>query len=63
MYTLTNQAAEGLTVLDVEPSHEEIERRGAQVVVGQWRRPVVVLGIDGAYAPTRPDSARGRRPG
>ena len=63
MYTLTNQAAEGLTMLDVAPSREEIERRGAQVVVGQWRRPVVVLGIGGAYAPTRPASARGRRLG
>ncbi|MDH3603707.1 MAG: hypothetical protein OEU26_29200 [Candidatus Tectomicrobia bacterium] len=63
MHTLTNQAAEGLTVLDVAPSREEIERRVAEVAAGQWRRPVVVLGIDGAYAPTRPDSARGRRPG
>jgi hypothetical protein len=63
MHTLTNQAAEGLTVLDVAPSREEIERRVAEVAAGQWRRPIVVLGIDGAYAPTRPDSARGRRPG
>ena len=63
MHTLTNQAAEGLSVLDVAPSREEIERRVAEVAAGQWRRPVVVLGIDGAYAPTRPDSARGRRSG
>jgi hypothetical protein len=63
MHTLTNQAAAGLTVLEVAPSREEIERRVAEVAAGQWRRPVVVLGIDGAYAPTRPDSARGRRPG
>src|SRR5688572_22484514 len=63
MHTLTNQAAEGLTVLEVAPSREEITRRIAEVAAGQWRRPVVVLGIDGAYAPTRPDSARGRRPG
>ena len=63
MHTLTNQAAEGLSVLDVAPSREELERRVAEVAAGQWRRPVVVLGIDGAYAPTRPESARGRRPG
>jgi Uncharacterised protein family (UPF0236) len=63
MHTLTNQAAEGLSVLDVAPSREEIERHVAEVAAGQWRRPVVVLGIDGAYAPTRPDSARGRRSG
>jgi hypothetical protein len=63
MHTVTNQAAEGLTVLDVAPTREEIERRGAEVAEGHFRRPVLVLGIDGAYVPTRPDSARGRRSG
>jgi hypothetical protein len=63
MHTLTNRVAEGLSVLDIAPSREQIEERIAQVAAGKWRRPVVVLGIDGAYAPTRPDSARGRRPG
>jgi hypothetical protein len=63
MHTLTNQVAEGLTVLDVAPSREEIEQRIAQAAAGKWRRPVVVLGIDGAYVPTRPESARGRWPG
>ena len=58
MHTLTNQVAEGLTVLDVAPSRDEIARRMAEVAAGRWRRPVVVLGIDGAYVPTRPDSAR-----
>jgi uncharacterized protein UPF0236 len=63
MHTFTNHVAEGLTVLDVAPSRDEIERRIAQVAAGRWRRPVLVLGIDGAYVPTRPESARGRRPG
>ena len=45
------------------PSREEIEQRIASVAAGSRRRPVLVLGIDGAYVPTRPDSARGRRPG
>jgi uncharacterized protein UPF0236 len=58
MHTLTNQVAEGLTVLDVAPSRQEIERRITSVSVGRFRRPVLVLGIDGAYVPTRPDSAR-----
>lgn len=35
----------------------------ARVAVGRLRRPVLVLGIDGASVPSRPDSARGRRPG
>ena len=63
MHTLTNQAAEGLDVLEVAPSREQIDERIAQVAAGQWHRPVVVLGIDGAYAPTRPEKARGRRRG
>jgi Uncharacterised protein family (UPF0236) len=63
LHTVANQVAEGLTVLDVAPSRQEIERRIASVAAGRFRRPVVVLGIDGAYVPTRPDSARERRPG
>jgi hypothetical protein len=58
MHTMVNHVAEGLTVVDVAPSPEEIKRRVAAVAVDRWRRPVVVLGIDGAYVPTRPDSAR-----
>jgi hypothetical protein len=63
MHTLSNRVAEGLSVLDIAPSREQIEECIAEVAAGKWRRPVVVLGIDGAYAPTRPESARGRRPG
>jgi len=58
MHTFTNQAGAELTVLDVAPSRQEIERRIASVSAGRLRRPVLVLGIDGAYVPTRPDSAR-----
>jgi hypothetical protein len=63
MHTLTHQAAEGLTVLDVAPSRDTIDQRVAQVAKDRLRRPVLVLGIDGAYVPSRPESARGRRPG
>jgi len=63
MHTWTQQVAEGLRVLEVAPSREELERRVAQVASGRVRRPVLVLGIDGAYVPARPESARGRRPG
>src|SRR5713101_3332267 len=57
-HTVTNQVGEKLTVLDVAPSREEILRRIASVSAGRFRRPVLVLGLDGAYVPTRPDSAR-----
>jgi hypothetical protein len=63
MHTITYQVAEGLRVVEVAPSREEIERRVRQVAAGRFRRPVLVLGIDGAYVPSRPESARGRRPG
>jgi len=62
-HTVTNHMAQELTVLDVVPPPEAIQRRVAAVAAGRWRRPVVVLGIDGAYVPTRPDSAREHRPG
>jgi Uncharacterised protein family (UPF0236) len=63
MHTFTHQVAEGLSVVEVAPSREKIERRVEQVAAGRFRRPVLVLGIDGAYVPSRPESARGRRPG
>jgi Uncharacterised protein family (UPF0236) len=63
LHTFTNQVAEELSVLDVAPSRAEIDQRVAQVAGGHFRRPVLVLGIDGAYVPSRPEQARGRRPG
>jgi len=62
----TTQGAAGLPVGDVAPARREIARRIASLSAGRLRRPVVVLGLDGAYGPPRPDSARapqeGRRP-
>jgi hypothetical protein len=63
MHTFTNRVADGLSVVEVAPSRDEIDRRVRQVAAGRFRRPVLVLGIDGAYVPSRPESARGRRPG
>jgi hypothetical protein len=63
MHTLTNRVAQGLRVWDIAPSCEQIDERIAEVAAGKGRRPVVVLGMDGAFAPTRPDRARGQRPG
>ena len=63
VHTLTHQVADSLSVLDVAPSRITIDQRVAEVAAGRFRRPVLVLGIDGAYVPSRPESARGRRPG
>jgi hypothetical protein len=58
-----HQAAEELSVLAVAPSRQEIAQRMEEMAAGCFRRPVLVLGIDGAYVPTRPDSARQRPEG
>src|ERR671914_103991 len=38
MHTRTHQVAQGLTVLEVAPSREAIEKRIAEVAAGTWRR-------------------------
>ena len=58
LHTVTNPVGAGLTVWDVAPSRQAIERRIASVAAGRFRRPVLVLGIDGASVPPRPDRAR-----
>ncbi len=58
MHTLTNQVAEHLTGVAVAPSRQEIEGRIAAVAADRFRRPVLVLGLEGAYGPPRPDRAR-----
>lgn len=39
LHTFTHQVAAGLSVLDVAPSRDEIDRRVAQVAMGRLRRP------------------------
>jgi hypothetical protein len=58
-HEIVGELTEGLTVLDVSPTAEEI----AQVAEGRTWRPILVLVIDGADVPTRPEEAKGRRPG
>src|SRR5438445_682946 len=60
---LTGGLVEGLGVLDVAPAREEIAAKIAQIAAGRRWRPVVVLAVDGADVPTRPETAKGRRPG
>ena len=63
LHTLTNAVAEGLGVLDVAPTRSEIAQQIATVAAGRRQRPILVLAIDGAQVPTRPDTAQGSRPG
>ena len=57
MHTLTNAMAEGLSVLDVSLDVDDIRAQIRTLQSGKRRRPVVVLAIDGAHVPTRPDEA------
>ncbi len=62
-HTLTNEVAQGVGVLAVAPTREEIVAKVAQVAAGKRRRPIMGLGIDGAHVPTRPETAKSPRGG
>lgn len=52
-----------LGLLDVCPTRDEVQARVAEVGTGQKWKPIMVLAIDGADVPTRPEAAKGTRPG
>jgi hypothetical protein len=62
-HEVVGDLTEGFTALWVSPTAQEIARRVAQVAEGKKWRPILVLAIDGADVPTRPETAKGRRPG
>lgn len=63
MHELSNAVAAGLGVLDVAPPREEVLDQIAALAEGRRWRPIGVLAIDGAELPTRPEEAKGQRPG
>lgn len=63
MHEVTNAAGDELSVLDVSPTADEIRDRIQKVSQGKKWRPIMVLAIDGADVATRPESAKGSRPG
>lgn len=64
-HEITNEVAEGLGVLEVSPSREEVERKieSAGRKKGRKWRPIMVVGIDGADAPTREQEEKQRKGG
>jgi hypothetical protein len=62
-HEVTQAIAEGLTVLDVAPSREEVVAKIVAVAEGRPWRPILVLAVDGADVPTRPETAQGQQPG
>ena len=59
IHEVLNQISGNVGVLDVCPTAEEIQDRIAKVAKKQRWKPIVVLGIDGADVPTRPETAKG----
>jgi len=63
MHDVTNGIGGCLNIMDVCPTKEEIEAKIEAVSEGKFRRPVMMLGLDGAHAPTRPEPSprKGKR--
>lgn len=57
------QQTGSLDVLQVCPDAADIQDRIAQAAAGRKWRPIVVLAIDAADVPSRPETAKGTRPG
>ena len=63
LHGVVNAVGADLEVLEVCPTVEEVHARIEEVAVkGKWK-PIVVLSMDGADVPTRPERAKGKRPG
>jgi hypothetical protein len=54
-FQTANGIANHLSILDVCPTKEEIAEKVSELSAGKFRRPVMMLAIDGAHAPTRPE--------
>lgn len=62
-HEIAAEVANGLTAVEVSPTAGEIERIVDEIAKGKGRRPIVVLAIDGAHVPTRPEEAKAKRAG
>ena len=63
MFETTNRVGKDLDILDVCPSKGEILQEIDELSKGKFRRPVMMMAIDGAHAPTRPEPSpyKGKR--
>ena len=63
MFETANRVGNHLDILDVCPSKDEIGQKVVELSKGKFRRPVMMLAIDGAHAPTRPEPSpwKGKR--
>ena len=63
MFETTNHIANHFDILDFCPTRNEIEQKIDGLSRGKFRRPVMMIAIDGARAPTRPEPSpwKGKR--
>jgi hypothetical protein len=54
-HDVVNEIAGDIQLLDVCPDKAEVHRKIDALSEGRFRRPVLMIGIDGAHAPTRPE--------
>jgi hypothetical protein len=54
-HDVANEIADDIHLLDVCPKKEEIHSQIDKLFENKFRRPVLMIGIDGAHAPTRPE--------
>ncbi|MCP4362155.1 MAG: ISKra4 family transposase, partial [Chloroflexi bacterium] len=62
IHDVANEIAQDLQVLDVCPGKEEIQRQIDTISEGKFRRPILMIGLDGAHAPTRPEPSPRKGP-
>ena len=62
-HDVSNEIAQDLDILDVCPGKDEIHSKIEQLSSGKFRRPILMVGLDGAHAPTRPEPSprKGKR--
>ena len=62
-HDVTNELAQDLGILDICPGKDEIHSKIGELSAGKFRRPVLMIGLDGAFAPTRPEPSprKGKR--
>jgi len=63
MHNVVEDVCEGVDVLDVAPTADEIREKVRKAGEGKEWRPIMVLAMDGVNVPTRPEEAKGKRRG
>jgi hypothetical protein len=62
IHDVSNEIAQDLQILDVCPGKEEIKCQIDTISEGKFRRPILMIGLDGAHAPTRPEPSARKGP-